>query len=390
MARNALMEFLQSASNEAAGAISGPVDLLGMGLRGMGVPVPKNALLSSDWMAQRGLTRPVQQGAAQVAGATAGLLSPFAAAAKAPQIAAGLLQAGRNAAAPATLNKQRGIFMGDLSKTWDAGAAQKAQALEKAGADPRAIWQETGTFKGADGKWRQEIDDSAARMSGVLPEDAMSQAYKSGGIEEAKRLQAYVPPYLQEGTREVGDVFSHRGLTEAYPWATQHRNYKLDAANPVIGEGSYSPNTGVVSLSRANEPTARSAMLHELQHAVQEGQGFSRGGSVEWAAQEKGRLSARISHLNQELSEAARAMDKFPTGSSQHAEFKKMYEAAMSEKMGMNPSLVQGDAFNSYKRLAGEAEARAVQKRMNMNALQRRQAFPLDSYDVPVDQLIIR
>ena len=105
MPRNALLNFLQSASNEAAGAVSGPVDLLGMGLRGLGVPVPRNALLSSEWMAERGLMRPVQQGASQVAGATAGLLSPVAAAAKAPQIAAGLLQAGRNMAAPATMSR---------------------------------------------------------------------------------------------------------------------------------------------------------------------------------------------------------------------------------------------------------------------------------------------
>lgn len=27
---------------------------------------------------------------------------------------------------------------------------------------------------------------------------------------------------------------------------------------------------------------------------------------------------------------------------------------------------------------------------MNLNAAQRRELFPLDSYDVPVDQLIIR
>ena len=91
MPRNALLNALQAASNEAAGAISGPVDLLGMGLRGLGVPVPKNALLSSEWMANRGLTRPVQQGPSQVAGATLGLLSPIAAAAKAPQVARGLL-----------------------------------------------------------------------------------------------------------------------------------------------------------------------------------------------------------------------------------------------------------------------------------------------------------
>ena len=52
-----LLDFLQGASNAAASNISGPVDLFGMGLRGIGVPVPQNAFLGSQWMRERGLTR---------------------------------------------------------------------------------------------------------------------------------------------------------------------------------------------------------------------------------------------------------------------------------------------------------------------------------------------
>ena len=43
-----------------------------------------------------------------------------------------------------------------------------------------------------------------------------------------------------------------------------------------------------------------------------------------------------------------------------------------------------------YHRLAGEAEARATQARMNMDMPQRLATFPEDSYDVPMDQLIVR
>jgi hypothetical protein len=42
-------------------------------------------------------------------------------------------------------------------KTWDAYAAQKAKMLEDMGRDPKSIWQETGTWRGADGQLRQEI-----------------------------------------------------------------------------------------------------------------------------------------------------------------------------------------------------------------------------------------
>jgi hypothetical protein len=39
---------------------------------------------------------------------------------------------------------------------WDEQAAQNAKMLSDMGADPRTIWQQTGTWKGLDGKWRQE------------------------------------------------------------------------------------------------------------------------------------------------------------------------------------------------------------------------------------------
>ena len=45
---------------------------------------------------------------------------------------------------------------------------------------------------------------------------------------------------------------------------------------------------------------------------------------------------------------------------------------------------------DAYKRLAGEAEARATQARINMTPEQRRAMFPEKSYDVPLNELIIR
>ena len=81
-----LRDLMQSASNTAAGNVSGPVDLISMLLRYGGVPVPQNAVGGSQWMAEMGLTAPVQPGAAQLAGETFGLVAPIAATAKAPQI----------------------------------------------------------------------------------------------------------------------------------------------------------------------------------------------------------------------------------------------------------------------------------------------------------------
>lgn len=105
-----LLDFLQSASNTAAGNVSAPVDGIAWLLRKAGVPVD-TPIGGSDWMAQKGLTRPVHQSGASLAGETFGLLAPMVAAAKAPQIAGGLLQMADNASIPSKMNKQAGVVM---------------------------------------------------------------------------------------------------------------------------------------------------------------------------------------------------------------------------------------------------------------------------------------
>lgn len=316
-----LLDFLQSASNSAASTVTAPVDGIAWLLRKAGIPVPDSPVGSSDWAKRQGLMRDVPQSAASLAGETVGLLSPMVAAAKAPQIAKGLLQAGENAAAPRSVNVgarsgQRGIFMGDLSKTWDKAAAEKAAAMEKAGADPRDIWQETGTFKGPDGKWRQEIDDSAAD----------------------------VPRYSKRIMRPLEEAMLHEPLEQAYP-TVKDIIFETSPGSTLSG-AEYRPNVKfhkygdreslVIRNSEESAAQNKSLALHELQHAVQQRQGFSGGG---------------------------------------------------------NPALLSAefaDPHDAYWRLAGESEARAVQARMNLTPAQRRALFPLDSYDVSLDQLIRR
>jgi hypothetical protein len=111
MPRNLAMDFVQGASNAAASNVSGPVDLLAFALRKMGFPVPEDPVLGAKWLADRGITVQPQNRVAGMLGETAGLVAPIAAAAKAPQIAAGMLQAGENLAAPRTLNPQLGAIV---------------------------------------------------------------------------------------------------------------------------------------------------------------------------------------------------------------------------------------------------------------------------------------
>lgn len=108
-----LMDFLQAASNTAASNVSAPVDGLAWLLRKMGADIPSNPVMGSEWMQEKGLTKPVAQSGYSLAGETMGLLAPMLAAAKAPQIAQGLLQGADNLAAPRTLNPQTGAVLMD-------------------------------------------------------------------------------------------------------------------------------------------------------------------------------------------------------------------------------------------------------------------------------------
>jgi hypothetical protein len=108
-----LQDFIQSMSNTAASNVSAPVDGINWLLGKAGLPVSSTPFMGSDWMEQKGLTRPVEQSASSLAGETAGMVFPMVAAAKAPQIAKGLLQMGENAMAPQQLSKQAGAVLTD-------------------------------------------------------------------------------------------------------------------------------------------------------------------------------------------------------------------------------------------------------------------------------------
>jgi hypothetical protein len=99
-----LLDFLQGASNSAAGAVSGPIDLINMGLLGAGLPMPAAPFGGSQWMREQGLMRDPQNRTAGLLGEAVGGVLPIVAAAKAPQIARGLLQAGDNLRAPNPMN----------------------------------------------------------------------------------------------------------------------------------------------------------------------------------------------------------------------------------------------------------------------------------------------
>ena len=299
-----------------------------------------------------------------------------------------------------------GMFVGKGSKTWDALSAAKAQEMASKGVDPRQIWKETGTFKGPDGHWRQEIPDNEA-----------------------------VFPVMKKYRRAPFDHLAmHEPLEAAYP---DVKNIIVEGSpGGSLSGGSYTANVNfhdfgpreniLIRNSDESRIGNTSIGLHELQHAIQQREGWAKGGSPELFTQQADAVTARDAIAwADELEKVRRAnpgMDAIAAENQliktyQDMDFADAIPSRTVRDLARQPGVLfpQPNALNQkkdlidlrnlygldkrttpyqseelYRRLAGEAEARATQARMNMNAAQRREVFPLDSYDVPVDQLIIR
>ena len=355
---NGLMDFLQQTSRTAGQTATGLVDLAALALRPLGYSIPDEKVFgTTKWAEKKGLLAPESQTPAGLAGQTVGnLLFPLGAG-KSTQIADGLLTAQANAAAPRVLRKESGMFIGPGAKTWDAQAAKKAQTMAAKGVDPKTIWNETGTFKGPDGMWRQEIDDSGAK----LLENTKAREYMAG------------PGPAEYPVGAVSNVLEHPSLGAAYPDAMAIK------ARLVKGEsGAYIPNTGFGEGFDLPSRNTKVTTLHELQHAIQDREGFASGGSVMNYLDDSLKLQDKV---QKDLNRLAKQINK--KGGVETPADRQKWLALRDQQYAVSPK-------GQYNRLAGEAEARATEARMNMNMAQRREVFPLDSYDVPIDQLIVR
>lgn len=244
-----------------------------------------------------------------------------------------------------------GIFGGRGAKNAPLKKLGVARALEKAGKSADDIWRETGWGRGADGEWRFEVDDSGAAVewSNNLHPQPMSEVYKH--------------PDLYKQYPEVGWIPAEQR------WASQMPGGST-AAHLTDGH-----REAIVAASSMKPEFYRSVLPHETQHAVQIREGFAKGGMPNGTPPEKALIQQRKKAMT--LSpEVFKQLN--PNGSY------KSYVAQVEKEAKKYAS------DETYRRLAGEVEARNVQKRLDMSAGERRATPPWATEDVPRDQQIVR
>jgi hypothetical protein len=180
--------------------------------------------------------------------------------------------------------------------------------------------------------------------------EAPWEASQRVGAEAAAQGQTH-PGYRTT----LYDLFEHPEFYRAYP-ELQNAPVRLWAGvDQVPGEsaqGLFYPrgaetwvgSEGGLGLAGTDPATARSTLLHELQHMIQRREGFSGGTSPD---------SARV------------------------------HDYVSRQLTGAEPSsTVNQMRYNAYLAEGGEAEARAVQGRADLDAATLRGRHPRGSYDV--------
>lgn len=320
------------------------------------------------------------------------------------------------------------IGAGNLDKAEEATTRldnlSVARQMEGEGKDTKNIKYATGWERGADGKWRYETEDFEIDVSGLARKnnlherlpwgkelDALSNKLFDGEVlTEAEELRFDELVTLSNGLRKtyettdvryLDDYVKDSSLFVAYPKLREVQVEMYNNPNSLIRATWYRDNN-IIRVNEASLETGnlRSILLHEVQHAIQNEEGFSRGGSpdVLYPFGSKNILS--------KIEEANRFIEKY--GDNFLVKARKDVDNEFSndaifiiKKIGRNKkkmSALDGrfalmqlymDKANirplgveGYKKLSGEVEARNVERRLNMTLEDRKKSLASETEDV--------
>lgn len=251
--------------------------------------------------------------------------------------------AGERGAAAADKAEERTFRMDNLSV---------ARKMEEEKKDSKAIKMATGWERGADGKWRYEMSDAKIK-------DTMDV----GGGHIVKR---YEDDMLWNGGK-LSKVIDAPELFKAYPQLKDVRIETDAIMNDMPSNGEYNSKTNTITIHADELKYMNGILNHEIQHAIQDIEGFAKGGSPRLV---RGEVKKRFDEVTKQIKQL-------------RAEGKEDEAKALIEKnRSLYNAYMKNDDFDSYKSLAGEVEARNVSARLNMTPEERRKTLAESTEDV--------
>ena len=283
-----------------------------------------------------------------------------------------------------TQNSKKDADAGEFSvgginaKTADVGRLADAERMEKAGADSETVRRETGWYRGYDGKWRFEIDDSKMRFINHR--------------EESRR------------TWKLDELIRHDALFAAYPELRDYTVLNFGISDDV--EAAFYPGLNRITLDpRLSRAEKRAALIHEIQHAIQLIEGFTAGATTDYwrgslkTAEEK-QLELRLRDFAAPDIFFEADMRKLLEGTP--AAERDVAQTALEKHYGETPVREYVDLYNrlrdlraereqdaerAYRNTAGEIEAVDVANRLGLSERQRAETRPdIDREEVRFSQ----
>jgi hypothetical protein len=149
--------------------------------------------------------------------------------------------------------------------------------------------------------------------------------------------------------------------------------------------------------SGQTEPDMRGTLLHEIQHAIQNREGFARGGNPGMFQEEAKGAREAVERVNHALTMISRKMDALRQRGEAPSQFNRepnpefaKLKDAYDRLMDYRSQVVaeKYDPYQHYRRLAGEVEARNVTQRMDQPPEEL--VEPIFGEDVPRSKQIVR
>ena len=170
--------------------------------------------------------------------------------------------------------RTRNMFVGEKGAT-EADKAEEvstrldnlsvARRMEEAKKDAKTIKMATGWERGSDGKWRYETGDAKIKDTIEL---------------DGKTFKRYEEDMLWTSGK-FGDVVDAPELFKAYPELRDVRIETDAVLNDMPSNGEYNPRTNTITIHSDDLKYQNSILNHEIQHAIQNIEGFETGGSAE-------------------------------------------------------------------------------------------------------------
>lgn len=332
----------------------------------------------------------------------------------------------RQAEAGTQGNGKQLLYAGKNAKTADLNALSRAATMEAEGTDAQTIRRETGWFRGMDGKWRFEVDDSGmeyrrdgdARLmeeSGYrrLQEltDKWARNAENRGepltaeeAAESERLESKYYDRAWAEKYELADFLRHNDLFEAYP-ALRHTSVVFKETMPGVN-GHYDAGTDTIVLSKNLIGSPESTLVHEIQHIIQGKEEFAGGSNLNyWKYKNKDgqayksdrryleaerRVRDAFDTMPDTVQEAVRQINRAKLDqdwdavlrleesiyNGPYADMYSAYTQADFERRARKGYFNNATTLELYRNTAGEIEARDAASRRSYNAEQRRQLRP--------------